>query len=274
MPSQNPSDEPEAKTMATVPDYSIYIHFDGISGALRWRIDDYGDAGVLSANEIREIAELFGLEVEQVEALSIRLGHCLDRDTASNFVEVHRATASVRGRETIKELKRRASAIGEQFSKLEEGMNRLEPRFASEPTTNPQLAEAKQLTNELASGIRRIDALLSGLEDRPSVAFDMSPLDKRTVVDRRRLDVVMQCCEIWEAAGRPLSFNTAPIGEHAQLVGSLPEFVHAVVVRVTDPPTKIAGGTLRKDLAHYRTARDRAAVEDDTPPVSDMGDAT
>ncbi len=253
MASRKSQSKPAATSQDTRKDYSIYVHIDGIRGAMPWRIDDYGDAGALSEADVREIAERAGLERRLIEDLSKRLGYCLDRDTSANFVEVHRATASVRGREILGDLKRRVGRVLSQFSKLEDGMDKLEPSFASEETSNSQLVEAKQLTADLAPSLRRLGQLLGSMDDRPGAAFDLSPRDKREVVDRRRLDVVMQCCATWKAANRELEYNTAPHGEQGQLVGQLADFVQSVVLKVTEPAQEIRGGTLRKDLDYCKS---------------------
>ncbi|SEL92731.1 hypothetical protein SAMN05444413_1231 [Roseivivax marinus] len=262
MTSQRSKSTPGTTDPDTPVDYSIYLHIDGISGAMPWRIDDYGDAGALSGTDVREIAERAGLEASLIKELSRRLGYCLDSDTTANLVEVHRATASARGRKLLDDLKRRAERMQTQFSKIADGMGKLEPRFASEDVSNPQLAEAKQLAADLGPGIRRLEQLLSGMEDRPDVAFDMSPLDKRKVVDRRRLDVIMQCCATWEASGRTLAYNTAPQGASGQLAGPLPDFIQSVVVKLTDPAQELHGGTLRNDLDYCRSRPQQETWED------------
>lgn len=69
----------------------IFIHFDGIKDTLKFRLADYGDDGVLRAEQIQALAQRFDLELALVEELSVLLGYSLDVDSQVNLVAVKRA---------------------------------------------------------------------------------------------------------------------------------------------------------------------------------------
>lgn len=245
--------QPDEPSNAELADDTLYLHFDGVGQARAWKIADYGDDGALDLAQMREIKERFDLEAPLVVELSRQIGYCLDQDTCANFIDVGRGKASKQGGTKVRRTLRFAKASDDPIKVLREGLQVLESRFGTLPASHPELDQAKELLRGPAPDPAEVVGLLESIAKVPGAVYDLSPKDKRTVVDRRRNDVVAECARIWKQAGRKASFSTdATKAVKGQIYGPFVDFIRCVVAMVTEDGDDFAGGTLRKSIEYAR----------------------
>lgn len=75
--------------------------------------------------------------------------------------------------------------------------------------------------------------------------------DKRRTYDIRREIVCTGIFNVWDEAGRPLSFTTDPITSRRG--GPLPEFVNTVVACITEPSSTLSGEAIRTEIDRYKS---------------------
>ncbi|NIY99589.1 hypothetical protein HC022_26270 [Salipiger sp. HF18] len=254
--------QPDEPPNAEFADDTLYLHFDGVARAKAWKIADYGDDGALDVAQMREIKERFDLEAPLVVELSRQIGYCLDRDTYANFIDVVRSKASKQGGTKLRNTLRFAKACDDPIKVLREGLQVLESRFGTLPASRPELDQAKELLQAPVPDPAEVIGLLKSIAKVPGAAYDLSPKDMRTVVDRRRNDVVAECARIWKQAGRKASFSTdATKAVEGQIYGPFVDFICCVVVMVTEDGAGFAGRTLRKSIEHARRMEDEQDLD-------------
>ncbi|MBN9678843.1 hypothetical protein [Salipiger bermudensis] len=116
------------------------------------------------------------------------------------------------------------------------------------------------------------------LKIRGAVA-DLSPDDKRTLGDVRRMPVVESCCYAWLEAGQKIGVSTGTVGpDTGKRTGRLIDFIQDVRLMIGNPEKRLSGETLKEDIARFeelhaiRTENDQALGEPTfgTGPVEDV----
>jgi hypothetical protein len=125
---------------------------------------------------------------------------------------------------------------------------RFRNEFAHVGATNPSIWHLENFSN----GIEAIEAFRRFLEvmiRQNGVSVSGVP-DKRLLRDDRRVMVCTAIFNIWEEVGLPLGYTTDPLTSERR--GALFDFANTVVELITDPPSRLSGGTLRMELDDFR----------------------
>lgn len=262
---------------------TLVLKTDAMRKTANWRIGNYDDEGILTADQMNLLSKEFELPRVVIKILSKELGHCLDEESFIGIANVDRAKALQLGETTLRSMMRTArqlaseqahlgrlsqNGVGESSeaadctrrievgrSKMSAMCDTLRNDFAGSRTERAILSHLKAMIDREASSSVIIDAVRQTLAT-PGAAAIISPRDRRKVMDQHRRFVVETCCYAWIDAGRPVTYTTASDGSGSgQRRGPLLSFLDAVIAMVSDPPAKISGETLRKDIDQFKADR-------------------
>jgi hypothetical protein len=225
-------------------------NFDGLNMRAPWRLEAYNGQGVLTQEEIAELASRFELSQTQVEALSICLGDDLDSELITDLREVSRAKATGKPGTDLRRWLRWSKSGKEKDGrkKLNEILKNLTSDFAITPADADVLAKLKSLAASADSSTADLEAAVERVLATPDCAAEMRP-DNLKTPDMRRKRVARSCMLAWIQADRPLTKGNPNEGVNAGGKGGpLIDFIQAVGLKVTDPPTLLSGNTLSKDI--------------------------
>ena len=231
----------------------LYIHTDGINMSVPWRLRDYEEKGALPDEGIASLAEQFDLPLPIVEQLSILVGNSLDDESLVNFTAVMRDVAIKRANEALEDAARLGKRVEQDLARIGDLLAPLSDAFVSEANQQGVLALAQERAVAARTGATGLYDAIDIVIGRPGSAAVMSPTDKRCIGDGRRKNVVHSCCYAWHDAGRRVSYTTRPERTADQRGGPLIEFIQAVVMMVTDPPARLSGETIRKDIERWES---------------------
>lgn len=232
-------------------DYSIHPNSDGIKTSAPWRIQSYGDEGILTEPDLKELETEFEISTKVLSQLSRELGYCLDEGSAVNLVEVNRKQAIERAQSDLDAAAKLTKRAELGIQKAVEKLGPLSDQFAKSKEDRDALKAAQAhaiAALDAATGLREIVSLLIS---RPGAAARMDPKDKRKASDGRRQVVVETCCYAWADAGRTVSYTSATWKED-QRSGPLVDFIQSVVEKVTEPSSRLSVETLRKDIDRFK----------------------
>ncbi len=222
-------------------DYVIYPIRDHIrSDSLNFILDDYGDRGVFSEDQIRKLSRNHGLSVEQVQELSRLIGYSLDIDTEISFVAISRSTVYRRLKNRHLGKRNRdhqltASEANALFSSF--GINAIVAENPESSAPNSKSAEKRK----------------GGTNTPTIVTLDqaqrlLQPDDRSNERDRRRLLVVESCCYVGLDAGWTLTFTTDASVTNNTRGGRIINLIMEVIPMVTQNAQKASSHTLKDDL--------------------------
>jgi hypothetical protein len=231
---------------------TIFLHVDGIKTSANWRIADYAGYGALSEENREKLAAKFDLPWAILQTFSIEIGNSLDVESLVNLTTVSRGAAIKRANKTLEESARLAKRIEQDLATLGGLLAPLSDNFVSEDEQKGVLASAQRQTEETQAAATGLHDAIDRVIRLPGSAADLSLQHKRKVSDGRRRFVVETCCYAWRDAGREVTYTTRPERVTERRGGPLIEFIQAVVTMVTDPPGKLSGETIRKDIDRWK----------------------
>lgn len=213
--------------------------------ALPWIIKNYEEKGAFTKEQKQAICDRFTFEPADIEMLSLYIGNCLDVETALGFYPLNKARAVTEGKKALRKALRFVKARSPKET-LQPLLKDLSGIFAQNHRTKALLATLAPSASDLQT---TLEELISGAD---FVAIE-APLNRRTLRDARRIEVVEQCCCVWHNAGRPLSVTTDNyITDGPQRSGELIEFIQWMVRLVTAPQCTANVETLRTDIQRFR----------------------
>lgn len=249
-PERKPAKSSASTASAPLLKEKLFIHTDGIKTSVPWRLADYEEKGALSEENMAMLAERFGLSRPGLERLSLYVGNSLDIESLVNLTTVRGDVAVARASPDLEEAARLAKRVEQNLAKMFAIVEPLSDEVALHDQQKRALATAKiriQEARESAIGLH--DAIDQAIK-LPGSAAKISP-DKRRIRDGRRIGVVESCCYAWHDEGRKVSYTTRADRLTDRRGGTLIKFIQAVVLIVTDPPTKLSGETIRKDIDRW-----------------------
>lgn len=230
---------------------TLYLPTDGIRTSAQWRLADYDEKGALSEENLATLAEQFDLPQRILQTLSIEIGNCLDTESMVNLTTVRGDVAIERANKALEEAARLAKRVEQDLVAIGLLLAPLSDAFVSKEEQQDVLASAKQRTEAAQQAVSGLYDAIDRVIRLPGSAADMSPTDKRSISDGRRRVIVETCCYAWHDAGRPVTYTTNSVSAHDTRGGRLIKFIQAVVKMVTDPPGKLSGETIRKDIDRW-----------------------
>ena len=225
-------------------DFTIFPTGGERHDALPWIIKSY-EQGAFSDEQKKEICHRFTLELAQVETLSSYIGNCLDIETSLGFYPLNKARATAQGKAALRKALRyaRAKSPKEAIQPLLENLSSI---FAQNRRTNELLASLDFTSSDF-------QATLEELVYAADVIALRVPMDRRTLRDARRIEVVEHCCYVWHEAGRRLAVTTDSSQTYRpQRSGELIDFIQWVIRLVTAPQCSANVETLRTDIQRFR----------------------
>lgn len=263
---------PNKRSSVQSGDYSIFVQIDGIKSSAPWRINSYEDDGALSESDLLELAEQHTLPSSILVPLSQNLGYCLDTESMVGPVRINRAVALERAQEPLQEAARLARRVESDIKKISTYLEGLSDHFKQQKEDALILRSAKSHVEALLQTSVGLEIAIDGVIKTPGSAAVMTPFNKTHVADGRRRHVIETCCYAWMEAGRSLTFTSQErTYGGTDRGGPLIDFLQAVVVKLTDPPTMLSGETIRKDIERLRK---KLAEPDEltTPPDRGIDD--
>lgn len=273
----------DPRTHSDDDDQPIYLHQEGFPRAQPWRLGDYGDAGILTEEEIARLVTKHGLPEPLTRELSIALGNCLSNheDVAINLAKVTPSKTIERGIAEIESIYASYRDLGYRLSQFEERLSRLSPAREQDAKTSallPALQSGMSELKKIFEDRRLEDAFEEVLRTRGAVA-DLSPDDKRRQGDVRRMLVVESCCYAWLEAGEKIGVSTGTVGpDTGKRTGRLIELIQDVGLMIGNPKKRLSGETLKADIERFeklhaiRTENDQGLGEPTfgTGPVEEV----
>lgn len=219
---------------------------------VKWKIRDDVDpmTGVLAEEDIERIAASYAIDPALLRALSRKL-----RGTFSSTFNFSQPEL-VQGRKEAgkKRLARANDQIRSAQTKLSEASKQLQDVRFSDPYAhigrpNPFETQIDDFESLLAS-LKELAEFFSIME-RSDLARYQGTADARKVSDVRRMLVCINLFGLWDDLDRKLSFTTDP--STSKRTGLLFEFVNDVVLCLTDPPERLSGEAIKRELDGFHT---------------------
>lgn len=226
-------------------DFTIHPHRDHVtSDAIPFKLDDYGDSGALSEQQIRTISTDHGLSTAQAAELSQLVGYSLDVDTQISFVTISRATVESRLHDRKLAKRNRDKQLdASQANALFKGFD-FRVAVANESPSAETASEPPHMLNSQMDGTVEVS-----LDEAQRI---LQPNDRRKERDNRRLFVVESCCYVALDAGWSLTYTTDSTVMKNQRGGRLINLIKDVIAMVSKNGQIASVHTLKTDIELVR----------------------
>jgi hypothetical protein len=223
--------------------------------SVSWKLIDerHSENGVLCAVDIQEIAIAHELDANRLQLVSRKQLGVFRRDLSVGLkAETMRALAADRQTVGAKKVRRANDLLRMALSKLTDAQKQLENVQFSAPYSflgrdNPLDARLAEF-EVLVASLEDFTNFLSAME-RAKLSRAKGTPDARKVSDVRRNFLCIDLFNLWLEHGRSLTFTTDPLT--SERTGKLIDFVNDVVMRLTDPPQKLSGEAIRRELQDF-----------------------
>jgi hypothetical protein len=245
------------------PEDELKVYINGLNEKLTapWIIRDYQEKGALSDVIKAQIVEQFGLEPSIVEELSILIGNSLDVASEVSLAKVTREKAVFRAYTRLDDAARLARRMKADHRTIEGQLALLQTYFDESGHAAHLLASLQAEIASIQLVVGSLEAQIDELAAIEHGVAEIEPDDKRGARDTRREHVVRSCCYIWEDAGRAVSYTSKSYGPtHQRRSGPLVDLVHIITQNLTDPPTKLPGETIRRDIDTFKNLRGKGRI--------------
>ena len=219
---------------------------------LPWRILDDVSQDALSEENAMSLADQFGFEIHLLQSLSRQVSIALAPALNLSQPELIWPKKD-RGKRELKKVlvqlekaERALNAAGEGLQSL-----RFHNSFAYAGVPNvihQHLAQYADSREAIGTFKRYLETMLQ----HGMVSYIDDP-DRRKARDLRREIVCWNVFAFWDEQKRSLTYTTNPMTSERS--GALFDFTNAIVMCVTDPPTRLKGETIRLDLKRFLDAR-------------------
>jgi hypothetical protein len=246
----------------------LFISCDDVSRSAPWRLMDYGDAGALTDEQVQEISLRFDLDREILEALSRHLAFLLNPSQHPLVIHMSRKIATERA---TKELERALADTISATRKLKQAAERLRTLYTGPYKTEGAGYRLERLKLSIGQAQRQADDAskeLQALVSMPNAAIVVANSKKGPVTDLRRKSVTHSIFYQWKLSGRKLTYTTDSLTSERR--GPLIDFANAVVVCITDPPTKLPAETIVSDVRAMRVPKKPLRTDFDDQNMDDQ----
>ena len=235
---RNAEDQP---TQTANEDFAIYPHRDHVTKAsMPFKLDDYGDRGVLSEEQIQALSKKHALSVAQVCALSRLVGYALDIESQTSLVSISRATAARR-------LNNRKLGTRNRDKQLDTAeANALFTGFGFDVRVAEGTVVSRSNSGEpIGSAMHDDGVKIVSLDDAQRI---LQPDDRTKERDSRRILVVEACCYVARDAGWRVTYTSDSSALKDQRGGRLIKLIRDVIAMVSHNANKASVHTLKDDL--------------------------
>ena len=246
----------DRSTQTADEDFAIYPLRDHVTAdAVPFKLDDYGDRGAFSEEQIQTLSDRHSLSMEQVRELSRLVGYALDIESQVSLVTISRATAA--RRLSNRKLGKRGRDLQLDASEA----NVLFDSFGLNATVldDAELARADAIDPNVPK-VRTNGIACISLDEARRI---LQPDDLRQERDSRRLIVVESCCYVALDAGWSLTYTTDFKAEKNQRGGRLIDLIKDVIAIVSHQARIASVHTLKNDIERIRR---RFELRGDLPP--------
>lgn len=230
----------------------VQVKAEPSKASLPWKTVSLKDADALSAEDVGDLAQRFGIELEKLEDLGLVLSSALDPEWTLHAIEVDEARDWKRAMRLFEDRIGAKDRATLDWIDLEEVVSRLYVNREVYPKLwrdlfllRHEMLHSKDLS--LEDKIRLVRDLL--FRGKGKIVLP-SPTDRRCVGDLRRSFVVDGIVGLWRSWGRDVTWKTD--WDTYDRGGPLIEFIVAVIERLTEPRTVVPNETIVKDLRAIR----------------------
>ena len=223
---------------------------------LPWRLRTGrpGERRALTAADLVDLSAEFDLNADILSRLSTKLDIALSESLNLSQPEL----SSSRIKRGVRELKSAVQALGAAERKLANVGAilhdlRFKDPFSHVGRPNPSVDYLADFENA-SSSINEFRNFAE-IAAREELVFYTGSPDKRRMRDERRRIVCTGIFNIWEESGRSISYTTDPVTSERK--GPLIEFVNSVIERITDPPARLSGETIKVEIDEYTDHAER-----------------
>jgi len=234
----SPEDQP---AQAVDEDFAIYPHRDHITvAAIPFNLNDYGDRGAFSEEQIQTLSGRHSLSMEQIRELSRLVGYALDNDSQVSLVTISRATAARR----MSDRKLGKRARDRQLDAAE--ANALFDGFGFDVRVAEEINISRTNSGDsIRLKMHGKDVSFVSLNEAQRI---LQPDDRTKERDSRRILVVESCCYVALDAGWPVTYTSDSKVEKNQRGGRLINLIKDVIAMVSDNARIASVHTLKDDI--------------------------
>ena len=226
-------------------DFAIYPHRDHVTtDAIPFNLDDYGDRGAFSEEQIQALSGRHSLSMEHVRELSRLVGYSLDVGSQVSLVTISRATAA--RRLSDRKLAKRNRDLKLNATEANALLDSFGFKVIVADETNTSRANSDHSNGP---EMRADDVAFVSLDEARRI---LQPDDRRTERDNRRLIVVESCCYVALDVGWPLTYTTDFKAEKNQRGGRLIDLIKDVIAMVSNNARIASVHTLKNDIELVR----------------------
>ncbi|MCV2867428.1 hypothetical protein OEW28_02170 [Defluviimonas sp. WL0002] len=219
--------------------------------SVSWKVftERSAQTGALEEEDIRRLCQSHDIDEQHMRQLS--------RELLSTFgPELHLyqpELATDRQRVGQKKLSRAIDLVRSAEGKLHEASRLLSDigfanPFANAGVPNPRDQRLQQFDAAIAT-ISECNEFYVRMEQARSARYRATP-DARKAADVRREILCVTLFNLWQTLGRNLTYTTDPLSGVRS--GPLIEFVNDVVQCLTDPPARLNGEAIKRELEDFR----------------------
>ena len=219
--------------------------------------------GVLTTEQVQEVAQQFQIDLDVVESMSNYLEFCLDTEANPLVIHMSREIAAKRASTEIAKALAETAVAAQKLKQASERLNKLYTGGSLSADGAQRLETLKLVVVDTHRHAAEAYQELGSLAKLPNVALVLAYTNRGPIRDLRRKCVIHFLFQLWVGAGRKLTW-TGDVGvEGAGRSGALIDFVNAVVVCITDPPTSLSGHTIVSDLRAYQSLSPKCESDGD-----------
>ena len=221
--------------------------------SIPWRLSTEGATrvGALSSDQVAWLSQHFDLDASLLGQLSINVNMALSTELSLRRLEL----IPMQARKGAAEVKIAIKALREAEAKLKQAADtlaqlRFKNPFSNTGMPNPSSSNLK-LFSDGRMAVSNFREYIEIMARNELVAFTGHP-DKRQISDVRRNIICTAIFNFWLDCDRSLTFTTDPLTSERS--GRLIDFVNAVTECITDPPTKMDGDAIRREIEQFKRA--------------------
>lgn len=216
-----------------------------------WRLRDGipSPNGALNHQQMQALGDAYGITSDRMLDLSHKVDIGLSKELHITSPDL-KEDRQRRGRHELETVVKCLSSVSKTLTDSKTILEAVGVRnlYAYAGMPNPELEHRKAL-KKAEDAIKEALSFYT-IAVREDLAFYTGHPDKRQVHDIRREIVCTGIFNVWDDAGRTISFTTDPITSRRG--GPLLDFVNAVVECVTNPSTRLTGEAIKTEIKRYK----------------------
>ena len=218
--------------------------------SVKWKIvaDHRPQADVLSIADIEELSSQHQISEELINNASKKLRMALRRELSLIQPEIAPARRKA-GQKKLAQIVDQTRAAKDKLRKASNSLLDLEFDTLFLHMHGENMGEnIRRKLDDAILALEECSRYFMAMEKTEMVSARAIP-DARKVRDVRREIVCATLFNLWLDVDRKVSYSTDPVS--GERTGPLIEFINDVVVRLTDPPARLSGEAIKREIENF-----------------------